>query len=147
MALDAHSPADRVEQLITLTDKLHDMVVRETQLLDERRTDEAMALQEHVMELGEHYRRECARVKNQPDLITPAPDARRAHLRERTAALHVALDRHERALDVVRSLSEGLVRSVADFVSDTRAKQSAYGPSAAVSPTDAGAAITLNKRI
>lgn len=148
MALNAKDPADRCEQLITLTERITTMVTRETDLLDARRTDEAMELQNDVIELADIYRRECSRIKADPGLISPAPPRRRSTLRTQTVALHQALDRHEMSLKAVKTLTEGLVRSVADFIADDRAELGGYSAQAGRSAaTGTAKAITLNKRV
>lgn len=146
MALMARDPADRAEQLTLLTKRLTELIARETQLFRARRPLEAAPFRDEKAKLANIYRQETARIAREPALIAEAsPEARRA-LDEETARFRAALEEHGLAIAALQELSEGLVRSIADYVAELRAGDAAYGPAATRNAAPAsGAAITLDR--
>ncbi|HEY9217176.1 MAG TPA: flagellar basal body protein, partial [Phenylobacterium sp.] len=63
-----------------------------------------------------------------------------------TEAFDAVLARHGRALEAAKTVTEGLVRAIAEEVAGQRTSASAYGPGAAQSNKSAATAITLNQR-
>jgi hypothetical protein len=151
MPIAADSPADRVAQLITLTERLTELVAAQALAFEQHRPLEAAGLVEETSRLANLYRHESARVRADPSLIAAAPLADRARLTRATEAFDAVLARQARALDAARTVTEGLVRAIAEEVAAQRQRGSAatYGPDAA--PTrkrtaEATKAITLNRR-
>jgi len=148
MAIAARDPADRVEQLIVLTERLTALIAAQAHAFEEQRPAEAANLLAETSKLANIYRHESARVRADPSLISPAPAEQRRRLVRATEAFDAVLARQGRALDAARKVSEGLVRAIADEVASRREKSSAYGPSGAQTHgrREAGKAITLNRR-
>ena len=144
MALSVEGPADRVEQLITLTERLTELMAQDAADFEARRPHLAAARAEENSRLANLYRHESMRVKRNPDLIAGAPAARRQHLTQATEAMERVLRRHAGALEAMKTVTEGLVKAVADEVAGQRATSSSYGPGAKA--TTPGASIALNRR-
>lgn len=145
MALAATDPADRVEQLILLTDRLTELVAAQAQAFENRRPQDAAAQLEEASRLANLYRHESTRVRADPSLIAGAPLAQRTRLVRATEAFDAVLARQGRALAAAKQVTEGLVRAIAEEVAAQRTKGSTYGPGAA-QQSDKATAITLNKR-
>ncbi len=145
MALAAQNPADRVEQLLLLTKRLTELVERETHLFDSRRPLEAAPFRDEKAKLANIYRQETARVAKEPALIAMTPPDARDELTAATQRLTTALDAHGKALAALQTLTEGLVRSIADHVAAARTAQTGYGPNAKTASDDARTAITLSQ--
>ncbi|MGD2132239.1 MAG: flagellar basal-body protein FlbY [Maricaulaceae bacterium] len=145
MSLEARDSADRAEQLILLTKRLTDLIERETELFRARRPLEAAPFRDEKAKLANIYRQETARISREPALIADAPEALRKQLSETTEAFHAALDAHGQAIATLQELSEGLVKSIADYVAQSRMAETGYGPGAKLAPNRAGAAITLDQ--
>lgn len=145
MSLAATDAADRVEQLIALTEQLTRRLKIESEAFESKRLADFAAGQEETGRLANLYRRESARVKAEPSLVAGAPAARRARLAELTSKFEAALARHAVALEAAKSLTEGLVQAVATEVAASRARGAGYGPGAKAAGGDARA-VTLNKR-
>lgn len=149
MALAAQNGADRVDQLITLTGRLTELASAQALALEQRRPQEAMQLVEEMAKLANIYRHESARIRGKPELIADAPASERLRLRRATEALDAVLARQARALEAAKTVTEGVVRAIAEEVAAQRQRRagSAYGPSAKTTakPAD-GTAITLNRR-
>ena len=146
MAIFAENPADRVEQLIAISERLTDLVAASCQAFEGRRPQDAIVHISETGQLANIYRHECARVRANPRLIAQAPAAARARLRRATEAFDAVLARQTRAVEAARFVTEGLVRAIAEEVASQRQKGASYGSGGRATPTGAATAITLNQR-
>lgn len=145
MTPEAKNASDRVEQLVTLTERLTDLMAQQCLAFEQRRPQDAAVLMEDMTRLANVYRHESAKVRQVPALIEAAPLEQRARLVRATEAFDAVLARQGRALDAARAITEGLVRAIAEDVAAQRNTGAGYGPGAAAQSGDARA-ITLNKR-
>jgi hypothetical protein len=146
MALIADSPADRADQLVTLTERLTVLIDQETLLIEAREPPLAGPLGEEKLKLVNLYRQEMARIAEDRALIRAAPAAQLDRLRGATVRFRAALAAHERALAAVREVSEGLVRAIAEEIAKVRAGPRGYGASGGYAQGPGGAAaLALNK--
>ena len=147
MALAANDAADRVDQLIVLTERLTKLIAAQALAFERRRPREAAVDMEETSRLANLYRHESTRVQRDPTLIEGAPAARRSRLVQATEAFDAVLARHGRSLEAAKTVTEGLVKAIAEEVAAQRNAGGVYGPGA--TPTGGGGsatAITLNKR-
>lgn len=144
MALDAHDATDRVDQLIVLTDRLTALMAQQCQAFEQRRPQDAAAQMEELSKLANIYRHESARVRQAPALIEAASLEQRKRLMQATEGFDAVLARQGRALEAARTVTEGLVRAIAEEVASQRTTGAGYGPGATTTAGDARA-ITLNK--
>jgi hypothetical protein len=128
MALHADGAADRVAQLTTLTERLTGLMRDDLAALEVHRPSLARA--EELGRLANIYRHECARVRRDPSMIAAAPPADRARLKAATEQFEAVLARHLRAVEAARSVSEGLVRAIAEELESSRPVAAGYGPRA-----------------
>lgn len=138
--------AERVEQLITLTERLTGLVAEQAKCFEARRPQDAAVYTEETGRLANLYRHESARIRGDIGLIATASLAQRQRLRRATAAFDAVLARQARAVDAMKTVTEGLVRAIAEEVASSRQKGSTYGAGGLQSPAAAATAITLNKR-
>ncbi len=136
---------ERVEQLILLTDRLTELVAEQTRCFETHRPQDAVVYVDEVGRLANLYRHESAKVRGAPELVGRAGLAQRTRLTRATEAFDAVLARHGRAVNASKTVTEGLVRAIAEEVASQRQKGSTYGPGAATSMAPA-TAITLNKR-
>ncbi|MBS0334312.1 MAG: flagellar basal body protein [Proteobacteria bacterium] len=136
----------RVEQLIILTDRLTGLVAEQAKCFEARRPQDALAFGEEVNRLANLYRHESARVRGNPGLVSGAPAELRLRLRRATEAFDAVLARQARAVGAAKTVTEGLVRAIAEEVAGQRQKGVSYGANARQTPNAAAVAITLNKR-
>jgi hypothetical protein len=148
MALAANDAADRVDQLTILTERLTDLVAQQCQCFETHRPQDAARLMEETARLANLYRHESTRVRADPGLVAAAPADMRLRLVRATEAFDAVLHRHGRAVGAARTVTEGLVRAIADEVASRREQLSGYGPTAKppASSASAATAITLNRR-
>lgn len=148
--LAARDPAERVELLIKLTERLTALLNRETELFEARAPHMAQDFQPEKAELATLYRRETARIARDPSLVGPAPAPRRAALAAVTRVFHEALAANQRAGEALRIISEGIVRAVAEEVARLRGAAPVYGAPGQALAASAGAsasAITLDRTV
>lgn len=146
MALSALDAADRVEQLVILTERLTELVALEAQAFEQQRPQEAMAHIEETSRLANIYRHESARVRANPAMVASAPLDQRNRLIRATEAFDSVLARQGRALDAARTVTEGLVKTIANEVAAQRTTGAGYGLKGAPSAAASATSITLNKR-
>lgn len=148
MALAVTDTADRVDQLIILTERLTGLIALEAQAFEAHRPQDAAPQVEETQRLANIYRHESARVRGDPRLVSGAPAALRQKLITATEAFDAVLARHGRAINAAKTITEGLVRAIAEEVASQREQKAGYGPGAAMAaPSNgAGTAITLNRR-
>ncbi len=145
MALAAETAAERVDQLILLTERLTELVALEAQAFESRRPQDAALHVEETSRLANLYRHESARVRANPDLVKVADLRQRTRLIRATEAFDAVLARQGRALEAAKTVTEGLVRAIAEEVASQRQKGVSYGADATASKAGA-TAITLNQR-
>ncbi|MGR4864481.1 flagellar basal body protein [Caulobacter sp. LARHSG274] len=147
MALTAIDSDDRVEQLILLTERLTDLIARQANAFEARRPHEAAQYVDEVAKLANLYRHESARVRANVALVAQAAPARRQRLVRATEAFDAVLARQGRAVGAAKTVTEGLVRAIAQEVADQRPQAVGYGPGAqGAAYRQNGTAITLNQR-
>ena len=83
-------------------------------------------------------------MRSQPQMVEAAPDELRRRLLRATEAFDAVLERQGRALAATKTVTEGLVKAIAEEIAAKRGVGQAYGPNAArrVPAT----AITLNRQ-
>jgi hypothetical protein len=145
MALAAVDASERVEQLITLTERLTALLAEQAAAFEARRPQAAALSAARCEELATLYRRESAQVRANPKLVADAPAARRERLKEVTRAFEATLKRHGRALYAAKTVTEGVMQAIAQEIARKRMPVAGYGPRAKATARDASA-ITLNRR-
>ena len=146
MAIAAHDSTDRVEQLIILTERLTELIAEQALAFEQRRPQDAATLLDETSRLANLYRHESSRVRADPQMVEGASVKLRARLVRATEGFDAVLARQGRAIEAARTVTEGLVRCIADEVAAQRTQGSTYGASGVASATAAATAITLNKR-
>lgn len=114
MALVADDPTHRVEQLLTITQRLTTLVAEETRRIEARQPPLSGAEAEEKGRLANAYRLELARIKQDRRLVEGAPPNLLTELRSRTLLLQDSLAAHEASLGAVKLVAEGLVQAMAE---------------------------------
>jgi hypothetical protein len=133
-----------LEAIVTLTDKLTGLLADQARAFEQHRPQDAARALDEVSRLTNVYRTASAHVRSQPRLVEDAPDELRRRLLRATEAFDAVLQRQGRALAATKTVTEGLVKAIAEEIATKRAVGQAYGPNAArrVPAT----AITLNRQ-
>lgn len=144
MSADPQTAALHVRRLIDLTRRLTGRLETETVAFREHRARELVAEQAETQELANVYRRESAQLKARPDVLKAATTADRQELIQVTRLFEQALSAHARVVEAARTVSEGLVRTIATEVAAQRGSPSAYGAAGRATAPDARA-VALNR--
>ncbi len=146
MALAATDAEDRVEQLTILTERLTELIAQQAQAFEQRRPRDAATLLEETSRLANLYRHESGRVRADVSLVDSAPAPARARLVRATEAFDAVLARQGRAVAAAQTVTEGLVKCIAEEVARQRSQATVYGAGGLQSGGAPATAITLNKR-
>lgn len=144
-------PIELVDRLLALTSGLTSLIGRETDLLRDRAQAEIATLQPEKIRLANDYAMDVMAVRGHRNLLDRAPSERVSRLKSAMNELDAALARNSEALTAAKSVSEGLIRMVANAMSERSAPALGYGPNAATAarrpggPASAGS-LTLDRR-
>lgn len=148
---EALAPADLVDRMIALTVELGAVIARETEALRNRDREEVTSLQPEKIRLANEYALDVQSVQTRKELIDRAPAERVARLKAGMIELGRLLALNGEALAAARSVSEGLIRMVANAMSEKAAPALGYGANAAAPRRTATAAgsgsLTLDARV
>ena len=145
MAIAADDPRDRAEQLLALTERLTGLLAAEAEAYEAHRPHHAHGTAEETQRLANIYRHESTRIKRDPSLLEGAPVELKQRLAAATAGFQTALGRHARAVEAALTITEGIVKAVADEVASSRTASAGYGPGARAA-TAANSPIALNRK-
>jgi hypothetical protein len=133
-----------LEAMIGLTEKLTAMLADQARAFEQHRPQDAAAELPEVTRLSGLYRAGSAHIKGQPGLIESAPLELRRRLLRATEAFEAVLQRQGRALAASKTVTEGLVKAIAEEIAARRNVGQAYGPGA--TRRSPATAITLNRQ-
>lgn len=142
MSATADSNAD---QLIVLTQRLTQALAADAEAFEGRRPQEAAARMDETARLANLYRHESTRVKGDRAFLAGASADRRQRLVRATEVFEATLDRHGRALHGAKTVTEGLVKAIAEEIARSRNTGTGYGPTARATEPLA-TSVTLNQR-
>ena len=143
MTAASNSP---IEQLTALTERLTQLIAGQAKSFETRRPQDAAASMEEVGRLANTYRQVSQQVRAMAKPFPDATPAQRARLLRATEAFDAVLARQGRALEAAKTVSEGLVRAIAEEVARQRTQNSGYGPKGSAGRPGAATAVTLNRR-
>ena len=145
MALAASSSAERMEQLILLTERLTGLIAEQLRAFEARRPQDAAQNADETARLANLYRHESLKVKTNPTILDGAPPELKERLIVATRAFDAVLARHGRAVEAAKTITEGLIRAIAEEVHRQRHAVASYGPKAMQAPRPA-TPVALNRR-
>ncbi|MBL4616976.1 MAG: hypothetical protein JKY46_04730 [Robiginitomaculum sp.] len=147
MALVVTDANDRATQMISLSERLTGLLQQETDLFLARTPQKAANFAKEKNSLARIYRNEIQRISNNNELLSGVDEKIKADLRSATVKFNQALAENNQANAVIRTITEGMVKSVATEVANTRAAKSGYGADGSNnSNATAMSAITLDRK-
>lgn len=123
---------DRATQLLAMTQRLVGLIEVEIEALKARRMLGTATDWDEKERLVHAWRIEVSKVKADPTLIGGIPDKLKADLRVAAKQLEDGLETHANALMATKTVTEGLVRSIANEIASSRSAPAAYGRSGTV---------------
>jgi hypothetical protein len=133
-----------LEAIITLTEKLTGLLAEQARAFEQHRPQDAARRLDEVGRLTNVYRTASAHVRGQPQMVETAPPDLRRRLLRATEAFDAVLVRQGRALAASKTVTEGLVKAIAEEIATKRSVGRAYGPNA--TRRAPATAITLNRQ-
>ena len=127
-----------------LTEKLTRLLAAQARAFEHHRPQDAAGDIAEVARLAGQYRAASAHIRGQPGLYEAAPLEVRRRLLRATEAFDAVLQRQGRALGASKTVTEGIVKAIAEEIAAKRSVGRAYGPDAARRPV--ATAITLNRQ-
>jgi hypothetical protein len=125
---------ERADQLLAMTQRLIALVGAEIEALKTKRLDGASADWDEKERLAHAWRLEVAYIKANPGALAGVTEACKAALRDAARELELKVAAHARALDAMKTVTEGLVRSIASEIAAARSAPSGYGRGGTVNP-------------
>lgn len=133
-----------LRKLTALTDRLTARLEMETDAFATRRAADVTAGLAETQELANQYRKESGYLKANKAMLMAAPATERMALVKATEAFEAVLAIHGRTVEAARTISEGLVRTIAQEVAGARAMGTGYGAMGQAYSGDSRA-VTLNR--
>ena len=145
MALSAPNATQRMEQLVMLTERLTFLIAEQLRAFEARRPQDAAHDAEETARLANLYRHESLKVKAEPSLLEGAPQELKEKLVVVTRAFDAVLARHGRAVEAAKTITEGLIRAIAEEVTLQKNAVAGYGHRGLQAPR-AAAPVALNRQ-
>ncbi len=125
---------DRATQLLAMTQRLVTLMGEEVEAVKTRKLQGPSAEWDEKERLVHAWRIEVSKVKAEPGLLAGIPNDLKLSLRDAAKALEDGLEAHANALMATKTVTEGLVRSIAAETASSRSAPAAYGRSGTVNP-------------
>mgnify|MGYP003677325757 FL=1 len=121
------------DALTKMIARLCDILKEENLLLESHKPDGFKATLDEKTRLVATYNQQMSLIKSNPEAYKAFPKTDIDRLKETSEEFYAILDKHFRKLSTARTVTEGLVRSVADEIAKKKAPPSAYTSRASVS--------------
>lgn len=148
MSLLADDCTDRALQLMSISKRLTELLDLETAAFNRQSDMLPPNLADEKTRLANTYRLELTRIAQNKALISGAPEHLRRQLEDVTKVLQASIKENARAVNKLKTVSEGLVKAIGDEIAKKRAAPIGYGPKLGMPPAaaqGAATAITLNR--
>jgi len=144
--LAAANGAERTQALLNLTNRLTELIKKETALFRQRRPEDAISLQDEKTKLANIYRAEVARAGQEPARFAGASVSIKTALRKSTELFHKALTENGHVVNAAKVVAEGVVKAIADEAVRQRSAGGGYGPGATQASSGRGGfAVAVNQ--
>ncbi len=131
-------------KLVRLTRSLCDLISRETSLLQERKTQDAQLLHGEKSKLMAEYKTTMNQLQANEHLLGEKDSGQRKYIKFITDKLREILRDHARVVLRLKSVTEGLVKSVGEEVAKQQRPVTSYGRNAAYQVSRAAQPMSLS---
>lgn len=118
---------ERATHLLAMTQRLVALVATEIEVVKARKLNSLSADWNEKERLVHAWRIEVSKVKNEPALLDGISPDLKASLREAATELEQKLEAHAQALMATKTVTEGLVRSIATEIASSYSAPAGYG--------------------
>lgn len=143
------TPLELVERVLSVSEQLTEVIRRESELLESNQPLSIGELQEEKIRLSSEYAMDIQAISLRKELIDRAPAEKINRLKTAMTTLNTTLERNGQLLLAAKSVSERILKSVADTMNEHKAPSLGYGRNAAMTNKTANrsAAIALDSRV
>ncbi len=120
------------DTLTKMIARLGDILEEENRLLENHKPDGFKVTLDEKTRLVAIYNQQMSLIKTNPEAYKAFPKADIDRLKQTSEAFYAILDQHFRKLSTARTVTEGLVKSVADEIAKKKAPPSAYTSRASI---------------
>lgn len=124
--LGAASTDERVHAILTLTQRLTNLITAETDLLKKHRAAALRGTEAEKNQLSTLYAREMRAIQMRPELLAGATRKQKEMLRDSATAFKACVTKHVRTLARIRAVSEGLVVAIGEEMARMRQPVTTY---------------------
>jgi exonuclease VII large subunit len=128
--LAASTPTERAETMVRLTQRLTQLLDRETELFKARRPKEAIVFQDEKSKLASIYRLETEAVSKDRSRLAGIDAALKNRLKTATQTFETALKRNGIASEALKTLTEGVAKVIIQEATRQQNAKAGYGPGA-----------------
>lgn len=144
--IDTLTPNDIVERLQSLVTELTGVIMRETMCLRANRPLQIVEMQEEKSRLANEYALDMQTIRDRKDLLDRAPSEKISKLKGAMARLEEALKENADAIIAAKSMSERLIRAIAEACNERKSPTLGYGANAAMPAKRSSVAIAVDER-
>jgi flagellar biosynthesis/type III secretory pathway chaperone len=146
------TPAERIDTLIALTDRLSDCLEQELAALRRRRLDVIAELHREKTKLTAAYEIEVKQIRQSREMLAGLELDRRQALAIASTRLSRCMIENERALRAARTVNDRVLKAVVEAVERERGQPVGYGqrgraPTAMPRRAGSVGAVTLDQRL
>ena len=121
------NPAARLNDLVTVLERLETVMAQETELLRRVRISESAPFALEKQRLSEVYAQMHQQLVEDPSPLSILNDSQRQGLRDMLAHFRKTTDANERAVKACKTVSERVIQTVIDAVKNQRVEHAGYG--------------------
>ncbi len=141
------SGLERLALLLSVIERLCAVMAQENDCLRRMEVETVRALHLEKRRLAEAYERELGQLRREPTLLAELPVHARIELEEAMRRLHAAARRNSEVLWAAKTVSERLLRHLAESLAEHPFAHSLSSPRGATSGTGKVVAISCDQRI
>ena len=121
------NPAARLNDLVTVLDRLETLMSQETELLRRVRISEAAPVAAEKQRLAEVYAHMHQQLVEDPSPLTILTESQRQGLRDMLAHFRKTAEANERAVNACKTVSERVIQTLVEAVKSMRVEHASYG--------------------
>jgi flagellar biosynthesis/type III secretory pathway chaperone len=121
------NPAARLNELVTVLERLDTVMVQETELLRRVKVSDSAPFAQEKARLAEVYSQLHQQMVEDPTPLSILTESQRQGLREMLARFRKTTEDNERAVKSCKTVSERVIQTVIDAVKQKRVEHASYG--------------------
>jgi flagellar biosynthesis/type III secretory pathway chaperone len=144
------NPAARLNELVTVLDRLETLMSQETELLRRVRVSEAAPVAAEKQSLAEVYAQLHQQLVEDPSPLTILTESQRQGLRDMLAHFRKTAEANERAVNACKTVSERVIQTMVEAVKTKRVEHASYGANGMIGGgwrEQKGVSLALDRRV